>query len=181
MCNNSAKSSGFTLIELMITLAIAGILLAVGIPSFNSIITSNRLTTYANELVTALNLARSEAIRRGVQVTMSTGNTGGNWGSGWTIFTDSNGNGVLDGADVLLRTYPALTNGYTLLSGNNYNCWVAYNSVGLSRGSGATCNGGLSNDTFRLCDPSQTITSSRAITVNATGRARTLQGATQCP
>ena len=72
MCNNSAKSSGFTLVELMITLAIAGILVAVGIPSFNSTISSNRLTSYANELVTALNLARSEAVKRG----MSSDSTG---------------------------------------------------------------------------------------------------------
>ena len=63
MWNNSVKSSGFTLVELMITLAIAGILVAVGIPSFNSTISDSRLTSYANEFVTALNLARSEAIK----------------------------------------------------------------------------------------------------------------------
>jgi type IV fimbrial biogenesis protein FimT len=65
MRNQPEYNTGFTLLELMITIAIAGILVGVAIPSFTSIITSNRLTAYANELVTALNLARNEAVKRG--------------------------------------------------------------------------------------------------------------------
>jgi len=62
---------GFTLIELMITLVIGVILLAVGIPSFKSIIDSTRLTTSANSLVMAMVLARSEAVKTGRDVTIS--------------------------------------------------------------------------------------------------------------
>ena len=180
MCKKFSKHAGFTLIELMIIIAIAGILVSVAIPSFNSIISSNRLTTYANELVTALNLARSEAVKRGVQVTISNGTASSDWGSGWTIFTDINGNGVLDGADLLLRTYPALTAGYTLMTGANYTCWVAYDGMGLSRGSGVACNGGLPNDTFRLCYGTDN-TLSRAITINTVGRAVVSTGTRSCP
>jgi type IV fimbrial biogenesis protein FimT len=201
MCNNSAKSSGFTLVELMITVVIAGILVAVGIPSFNSTINSSRLTSYANELVTALNLARSEAVKRGMQVSIRrNGNTKRNWDSGWIIFTDANGDGVLDDngnevlceppddngniidADCLLRAYPALTNGYTLRTGNNYACWVAFDSVGLIKVSGNSCTGGnVLNDTFRLCDSSKNKTTALSIALNVIGRARVYVGTSACP
>ena len=166
------KSAGFTLIELIITVAIAGILVTVAIPSFNSTISSNRLTNSANDLVGALNLARSEAVKRGMQVTLSNGTANSDWGSaGWTVFTDANGDGVLNGTDLLLKTYPPITNGYTLMSGGNYTCWVAYNAVGLSIGSGVACGGGLGNDTFRLCY-GRDLTTSLIVVINTVGRAR---------
>ena len=70
MHNQPEYNAGFTLIELMVTIAIAAILLGIAIPSFTDTIASNRLTTSANELVTALNLARSESVKRGVRTTL---------------------------------------------------------------------------------------------------------------
>jgi type IV fimbrial biogenesis protein FimT len=64
------KSLGFTLIELMITLVIVGIVIAIAAPSFTSVIQNNRVTTESNRLITTLKLARSEAIRRGVYVSV---------------------------------------------------------------------------------------------------------------
>jgi type IV fimbrial biogenesis protein FimT len=88
--------SGFTLIELMITVSIAGILLAIAVPSFTSTIKSNRLTANANQLVTALNLARSEAIKRGKQVTVRSTSISTSWEGGWDVFVDINGNGAFN-------------------------------------------------------------------------------------
>lgn len=65
------SSRGFTLIELLITIAILAILLGVGIPSFVDYIRNSRVSTQVNELATALNTARSEAIARGVPVSIS--------------------------------------------------------------------------------------------------------------
>lgn len=62
--------AGFTMIELMITVALASILLAVAVPSFNQMIVSGRLTAQTNEMVAALSLARSEAIKRNANVTL---------------------------------------------------------------------------------------------------------------
>lgn len=74
-----ARHHGFSLIELMITIVVAAILLAIAIPSFRTLILSNELTTTTNEWVTAVNVARSEAIKRsaGVVVCGAGGNQGG--------------------------------------------------------------------------------------------------------
>jgi type IV fimbrial biogenesis protein FimT len=175
MSDNLTKNLGFTIIELMVAISIAAILLSVAIPSFSSVIRSTRLTTYANELVASLNLARSEAVKRGVQISVKRkGSTNQNWDSGWDIFTDLNGDGVLDTADVLIKTYPALTNGFTLRTGTaGYQTFAAYLPSGLSLNS--------SGDTFRLCASSGDIVNSRAIVINALGRPRTSETTTACP
>lgn len=64
----TAHGQGFTLIELMITIAVAAVLLAIAIPNFRDLILRNELTTVTNDWVAAVNLARSEAVRRGVPV-----------------------------------------------------------------------------------------------------------------
>ncbi len=176
MRNRLTKSFGFTLIELIVTISIAAILAGIAIPSFSPIIQSTQLTTYANELVTSLNLARSEAVKRGVQVSVRRkGSTNQNWDSGWDIFTDLNGDGTLDTADTLLKTYPALTNGFTLRTGTDgYQTFAAYLPSGLSLNS----NGG----TFRLCSSSADRLNSRTIEINALGRPKTSEGtASSCP
>ena len=184
------KNSGFTLLELMITLSVAGVLLSLAIPSFRELMTNNRTATNANRLVTALNLAKSEAVKRGVQVTIiSSSGTNSQWENGWDIFTDVDGDGTLDDdgdanlcetngddPDCLLQRYGALTNDYTLRTGGNLPIWVAYLPTGFSRGSGA-----LTNDTFRLCDKSANTATSRAIVLNTMGRITTQEGTASCP
>src|SRR5688572_16029390 len=62
------RVSGFTLIELMVTIAVASVLLGIAVPSFNQLIVTNRLTAQANEVVSAINFARSEAIKRNTSI-----------------------------------------------------------------------------------------------------------------
>src|SRR4051812_32932158 len=62
------KAAGFSIVELMVVLLIAGILLAIGIPSFQATIQNHRLITATNALFMAVNLTRSEAIHRGIRV-----------------------------------------------------------------------------------------------------------------
>ncbi|MEI8572788.1 prepilin-type N-terminal cleavage/methylation domain-containing protein [Methylomonas sp. LW13] len=172
-------SKGFTLVELMVTIAIAGVLVGIAIPSFTSIISNNRLTTSANELVTALNLARSEAVKRGVSVTVrkiddksstnknKTAWASANWEQGWDVFTDANDNGEFDtGDDVLLKTYAALSASYTL-RGNNFANFIRFTSSGQSNtnGSFVICNNSDGNNTPEA-------NTSRLIIVNSIGRVR---------
>lgn len=172
-----ACAAGFTLIELMVVLTLAGILSGIAIPNFIQGIRSNRLTTAANNLVTALNLARSEAVKRSIQVVVRTTGAATIWETGWTVFVDTNGNFTFDGTDVLLMAYPALPNGYTLRTGNatTYRLYAAYTPSGLS-----TTIGGA-GDVFSLCSSSGNLQRQRTITISATGRPSVADANLVCP
>jgi len=81
------------LIELMVTLVVLAILLALAIPSFVRLLAANRLSTEASELIASLNLARSEAVRRGQSVALRAIDAS-NYSKGWTVFADLNRNGA---------------------------------------------------------------------------------------
>ncbi|WP_018144616.1 GspH/FimT family pseudopilin [Thioalkalivibrio sp. AKL6] len=92
---------GFTLIELMITLAVLVILATIAVPGFQNLVENNRTTTQTNELVTALNSARSEAIKQGVEVSVT---ASGNFASGWCVHAGDNCSG-----DNIIRQYGQAT------------------------------------------------------------------------
>lgn len=122
---NRKKQNGFTLIELMIVLVVAGVLLAIGIPSFQQMIKSNRLTVTTNELIGAINFARSEAAKRGRAVHFEPGSA-------------ASGSIVRIGSDTI-RSWAALPSGVTIDSTH---------SVYSFSGSGIVDN----QDTFTICD-----------------------------
>lgn len=105
----ASKSKGFTLIELMITIAVVAIGLALAYPSFTSVLRSNQVATRTNELIASFYLARTEAVRsnRGAGVCPSADGAncnGVNWGSGWLVFTDQDGDGALSAdGDTVVR------------------------------------------------------------------------------
>jgi len=108
----SRWSGGFTLIELLVTMAILAILLAIGVPSYQSITTSNRMTAEINGLVAHLQYARSTAIKEGQDVTVGTGG-GNNWEGGWSV-TDASGTVLkqqqaFQGGDTLAANLAAIT------------------------------------------------------------------------
>ncbi|GMQ95632.1 MAG: type IVa pilus pseudopilin TppE [Gammaproteobacteria bacterium] len=107
------KLTGFTLIELLITITIAAILSAVAAPSFSRLIRDTRLTTSANNLVSVLNLARSESAKRGANVFVQADSGTTAWESGWTVYVDTNGNAAPDAGEVT-RVAEALDGTLTL-------------------------------------------------------------------
>ncbi len=130
------KNIGFTLIELIITLAVAAILITVAGPNFLTFIKNNRLTAQANSMVGSLQLARSEAVKRNATVTIcrsnnptnvsptcATGATGATgttvrpeyWGRGWVVFVDNGAKaGTIDAGEVILQQHEALSGGNSL-------------------------------------------------------------------
>jgi len=185
-------NEGVTLIELLAALAIIAVVTMMGAPSFNNAIRSTRLATSANELITSLSLARSEAVKRNRRVVVQT--IAGNWENGWQIFVDTDGDNILDGLgdavacgagqDCILQVHDALPSSYTLRS-NNFPNGIAYTPSGLS--SNASClpamicaaNLYLPTGRFVLCNNTDnneaTIDgpySSKLILVNSVGRVR---------
>ncbi len=100
------KQNAFTLIELMVTLAVLAIVIGVAIPSFTKQITNSRSLTVGNDLVTALNFARQEAVKRGKRVSIcpstdgATCLTSGDWAKGWLVFEDG---AAFDGDTLIVR------------------------------------------------------------------------------
>jgi type IV fimbrial biogenesis protein FimT len=158
---------GFTLIELMVTVAVMAVVLTLGVPAFRDTVRNSALTATINEFIATLNFARSEAVKRGVQVTVrktSTSDTVG-WEGGWQVFTDVSANGQYDSAtDQLLRVHDALKTNYTLRGNNNFTNYISYQPSGESNTMGS----------FGLCDTSvsgnPTKRTSRLITINILGR-----------
>ena len=99
---NMRKVKGFTLVELLITIVVATILLATGVPSFMEFIKNNRLTTQANDLVIAIQVARSEAVKRGTgsvicaSTDQATCAGSDDWATGWVAFSDVGQDGSFD-------------------------------------------------------------------------------------
>lgn len=100
---NATRETGFTLLELMVTVSIAAILLAVGVPSYVTFIDNNRVTSQANDLLYSFNMARSEAIKRGANVRLVSV-AGSDWNGGWNLVADTNNDSDFDDpADILMR------------------------------------------------------------------------------
>ncbi|MDP2110730.1 MAG: GspH/FimT family pseudopilin [Thiobacillus sp.] len=163
---------GFTLVELLVVLAVGAILLAIAIPSYAFLVNSSRLAAVTNDLVTALHLARSEAIKRGIRVTVcKTSNAmaetpvcdaTASWQQGWLVFVDGGTKGVIDSGDTLLRVQDSLSAVVTITT-SNFSSFVSYLPSGKSQGPNELANGAL-----RVCVAS----TRRDIIINNTGRIR---------
>lgn len=180
---------GVTLVELMVTLAVAAILIAIATPSFTSLINSNRLSGSANELVAALQTARMEAVRRNARVivcrsenSQSCAGAGDLWPA-WLVFVDADADGVLDAGEAVLRVgqphsavqvraSPALTVDRLL-----------FRPDGFARDS-ATPNGSLLTASFGVCMPTDRPAQNiRVVSVASGSRITTLPetGGGTCP
>ena len=156
---NFMKQTGFTLIELMVTLVVLGIVLGIAIPNFRSVQQATRLTAQVNDLVSTLGYARVEALKRGARVTVckssdgSTCTTGGSWDQGWIVFNDdcpTGTVGVVDASggctEAALKRHMALPAGYTLKGDTAIANRVTFTSTGapLQNGMFSVCSSGAS-------------------------------------
>ncbi len=105
---NIRTQIGFTIIELMLTITVAGIILAAGVPALSNFVKQNAAVTEVNRLVGTFTLARSEASQRGVSVVVVPSQVG-NWSGGWLVGIDSDGDTIFpEAGEPVFRRYKAL-------------------------------------------------------------------------
>ena len=168
---------GFTLVEMLIVISIATILAFMAMPSMSESIQNSKVKELSSEFTAALYLTRSEAIKRGIQVTISPQqSSGSSWQTGWNIFEDSDRNGMQGADEELIQTHSMPDNGLTLVSEDStFASWLAFLPSGGAKGS-AGINGG-----FRICRADQDATKSRSITVQGPGNIIVEAGTPSCP
>lgn len=176
------QEQGFTLMELVIVLAIVGILVTVGIPNMTATIQNNQLTSEVNRFVAQLQLARSEAIKRGRTVTLCRSNdvtdsspscsgTSGVYEQGWLMYVNASGSddNYDSSTDTLLQVSGPAANGVTIRSNSIGNAWLSFNSIGMLVKT--------SSAELRFCgrDGSTAAVLGRQLAISLTGQARTLK------
>ncbi len=125
--------AGFTIIELMLTIAVAAVILTLGVPSFQDLMERNQLTSNINRFISSLALARSESIKRNQRVVVcpssdGTSCSGTGYDNGWIIFVDTNNNGSRDTSDdeELIWQGESIAAGMTLRGTGLYNSSIPY-------------------------------------------------------
>ncbi len=129
----ASRPSGFSLIELMVTVAVVAILAALAAPSFRAQTDSARLTAHASSLLSSLLLARTEAIKRNGRVVLcksadgATCSSSGDWQQGWIVFVDANNNAQrADATEPLLQQVAPLSGDFKLSGDVNLVDYVSY-------------------------------------------------------
>lgn len=120
-CFERSGTHGFTAIELLVTIAVLAIVTAFAVPGMTALVVRNRLAAQANELVGALNYARSEAVTRGQPVALCPAQSpytacadSTRWTDGWVVFTDSGTANAIDAPQDVVRVFAALDGGSSL-------------------------------------------------------------------
>ncbi len=161
--------SGYTLTEFLFAIIIIVILAGLAVPAYQSLATHVRVTTQVNQLITAINFARSEAIKRHTMVSICNSkdgqSCGGTWREGWLIFVDKQANGKVSATDQILRVYSALPVGdrlhwQTTVHKNDY---LQFTASGSPRGQAGS---------FIYCPAGYNPQHIYVISVSLTGRVR---------
>jgi len=171
---------GFSLIELLMALAIFGVLLAIGPPAYSNWMAAQQLANQARFLAETLQRARSEAIKQGYRVNVCKSPDRvqcaehGTWASGWLVYVDENRNGQVDHDELVLHREGAAQHGVTVSANHPLESYVSYTSLGHAR----LLNGALQMGTFVVCKSGQNAL--KVVLANS-GRVRIDKTQEPCP
>lgn len=173
------RIQGFSLPELLVALAVVAILVSLAAPNIRFMLVDRRMAAWSQQLHNSIMLARSEAINRGVPVSLcraagdnprqcadsehySGHYSDQNWASGWLVFVDSDSDGRQEPWEPLIRSYARLPERISL--NWNQGAYLRFNSQGQAREAGR----------FTLCESAPDSIIARAIVVSLTGRIRVI-------
>jgi type IV fimbrial biogenesis protein FimT len=167
-------TGGFTLIELMVTIALIAILMAVAVPSFVTYQRNSELTSFTNTLLAGINAARGEAIKRGRNAMVIP--IDADWNKGWVVFVDVNRSGDYEAAsDITILTREAAPSYLTISNVGATaaaNLYLRYDASGYSR----LKNSAFGAWTFEIkrndVTGAELLAQTRRIKIASTGRAR---------
>lgn len=164
------RENGFTLIELMITLAVAGLVLSMAVPALNSFTNNSKRSSAVNDFVSSMHLARNTAITTNSRVTICASSDAADcevvtWDSGWIVFNDINSNQSVDAGEAIVGSSDGLDS-VTVQSGE-YGNFMMYRPNG--RAMNATVNG--NSGEFTVCD-TRGAGHAKVIIVELSGRPR---------
>lgn len=174
----AAGAAGFTLIELLVTISILAILLSLAVPSFVTFQRNSELTSTANSLVSALNAARSEAMKRNLSaMVMPLDSARTDWKQGWVVFVDTDQDGLYTAStDQVVFTREALPSYIDVTgtdSAGSAPSYIMYNGSGFLR---TTAGASATNTTLSIVrndvSGSEAFAQTRRLKVALTGRIR---------
>ena len=179
----AGAQAGFTLVELMLVLALMALILSLAVPSMARFVAGHRLSLRTNDLVSTLHLVRGEAVRRGTPVTLRAGSGDASFHlRGWTAFVDANGDGARAADEELIQSSVPAGDTITVVrvqrSGSTWvtdtlgsKAWLSFQAVGTASRASA----------FRICDAADRTLAGRVVQVNATGRVSLVTTGVTCP
>lgn len=170
------RARGFSVIELMVTMALLAILAAIAAPAYTDSIRRYKVNAVRDDLLSSMQLARTEAVRRGLPVllTKTTGCTGAStdantWNCGWEMVVDANSNGSKDSGELVLQTSEVPTS-----------FSVAHPSLGATLQFNIWGNVSATQ-TFYVRDPSAAAAKSATVCMGIGGKIRKSAGEVTCP
>ncbi|HHJ35671.1 MAG TPA: prepilin-type N-terminal cleavage/methylation domain-containing protein [Gammaproteobacteria bacterium] len=187
------KQSGFTLIEMMVTLIIAGTLYAIAGPSLKDVVSEKQSVATTNELLAALHIARSEAIKLNKRVTICESSNGtscsstGKWEKGWIVFADALGAASVStgsacsnvASDCLLRVHDEIDDDKVTIRGLDQGSNTIHSLTFTSRGLPKDTAGNGQSGVFKVCNKDIGGNKfSRAVIVSFSGRVRVSEATT---
>ena len=175
-----ADAAAFTLVELVVALAIAGLLAVLAMPAFHDWLGAYQLANHAKHLAETMTRARTEAVRRGHRVNLCKASGPGNcadqgtWTAGFLVFVDVNRNGKVDDNEPVLEVGGAAPRGITVTANRPLDDYVSYTNLGQAR----LLNGALQMGTFTVCRSRQWAL--HVVLANS-GRVRIEKTGDRCP
>ena len=170
--------AGYTLVELLVVLALGTILLSIAVPPMTAMLNAQRSNAAGSSFLASLNLARAEAIKRNARVVMCKSAGGasceltGGWDQGRITFHDVNNNAALDADEQLIERFGAMPEGLSLTGNTQVANYVSYSASGSAK----MISGAFQAGTFTFCLIPVSSADVQQIVLSSTGRARSRKG-----